>query len=109
MGGDLWCWFIRVVGIPVFLDKFQGMVEILDRLPRVAGSLIALPVHQEFVSVVLAPVIEYLFCLPFFCLIDKDRGGFVYPSGCNPIGIIFIVCFEGGDVKIWLLSGHMVG
>ena len=81
MGGDLWRWFIRVVFVPVFLDKFQGMVEVLDRLPRVVGSLIALPVHQEFVSVVLAPVIDYLLCFPFSCIVDKDRGGFVHRSG----------------------------
>ena len=101
--------FIRVVFVSVFLDKFQGIVEVLDRLPRVVSSLIALPVHQEFVPVVLVPVIEYLFCFPFFCIIDQDRGRFVHPSGSKPIGIIFIVCFEGGDVKVWLLSGHAVG
>ena len=109
MGGDHWRWFIRVVFVAVFLDKFQGMVEVLDRLPRVVGSLIALPVYQEFISVVLASVIEYLLCFPFFCMIDKDRGGFVHPSGFEPIAIILIVCFEGGDVKIWLLSGHTAG
>jgi len=109
VGGNLWCWFIGVVFVTIFLDKFQCMVEVLDRLPRVIRSLIALPVYQEFVSVVLAPVIEYLLCFPFFCIIDKNRGGFVHPSGCNAIGIILIVCFEAGDVKIWLLSGHVAG
>ena len=109
MGGDLGRWFIRVVFVPVFLDKFQGMVQVLDRLPRVVGSLIALPVYQEFVFVILVSVIEYLLCFPFFCIIDKDRGGFVHPSGSKPIGVILIICFEGGDVKVWLLSGHAAG
>jgi len=60
VGGDLGRWFIRVAFVPTFLDKFEGMAEVLDRLPRVFCSLVAFPVYQEFVSVVLASVIEYL-------------------------------------------------
>jgi len=82
------------------------MVKVLDRLPRVVGSLIALLEHQEFVCVVLVPVIEYPLCFPFFCIIDKDRGGFVHPSRCKSIRIILVVCLEGGDVKVWLLSSY---
>jgi len=93
VGGNLWCWFIGVVFVPVFLDKIQGMVEVHESLSRVVRSLIALPVNQEFVSAVLAPVIKYPFCFPFFCIIDKDRGGLVHPSGCKPSGIILIACF----------------
>jgi len=89
---DLWRWFIGVDFIPVFLDRFQGMVEDLDRLPRVVGSLIGLPVYHEFVSVVLAAVIVYLLYYPFLCIINKERDGFVNPSGCKPIGIVLIVC-----------------
>jgi len=100
VGGDLWRWFIWVVFVPVCLDKFQGMVEVLNRLPRVIGSRIALPVYQESVSVILAPLIEYLFYFPFFCVIDKDMGGFVHSSRCKLIGIVFIVWFEEGDLKI---------
>jgi len=58
VGGDLWYWFIMEVIGTVFPDRFQGMVKVLYWLPRVTPSLIVLPVHQEFVSVVLAPVIE---------------------------------------------------
>jgi len=88
------------------MDKFQGMVDVLDRFPSVIGSLIALPVREDFVSVVLAPVIEYLLCFPFLCIVDNDRASFVHPPGCKPIRVILIVCFEGGDVKVWLLLGH---
>jgi len=59
-----------VVGIPVFLYEFQGVVEVLDRFPGVINSLIAFPVNQEFVTVVLAVVIEYLLGFPFFCIVD---------------------------------------
>jgi len=92
VGGDLWHWFIRVVFVPVFLDKLQDMVDVLDRLPRVFCSLIPLPVYQEFVSVVVVPVIEYPLCFLFFGISDKDRGGFVYPSGCRPSRVVLIVC-----------------
>ena len=95
--------------MPVFLDRFQGMVEVLDRLPRVVSSLIALPVYPEALSVVLAPVIEYLLGCLFLCIVNKDRGGFVHPSGCKTMGIIRIVCFDRGDMKIWLLSSHAAG
>jgi len=49
---------------------------------------------------------KYVLFFTLFSIIYKDRGGFVYPSGCKPVGIILIVCFERGDVKVWFLSGH---
>jgi len=69
-----------VVFVSVLLDKIQGMAKVLDRLPRVVSFLIAFQVHQEFISLVLVSVIEYLLCFPFFCIIDNDRGGFAH---CN--------------------------
>jgi len=70
VGGDLGHRFCWVVSVPVFLYEFQGVVEVLDRLLGVVCSLIAFPVDQEFVPVVLAAVVEYLVCLPFFCIVD---------------------------------------
>jgi len=70
VGGDLGCGFCWVVSVPVFLYEFQGVVEVLDRFPGVVCSLIAFPVDQEFVPVVLAAVVEYLLCFPFFCIVD---------------------------------------
>ena len=70
MGGDLGRWFFLVVSVPVFLYEFQGVVEVLDRFPGVVSSLIAFPVNQEFVPVVLAALVEYLLCFPFFCIVD---------------------------------------
>jgi len=70
VGGDLghrFCWVVRV---PLFLYKFQGVVEVLDWFSGVVCSLIAFPVNQEFVPVVLAAVVEYLLCFPFFCIVD---------------------------------------
>jgi len=100
VGGNLWYWFIVVVLVPVFLDKLQGIVEVFYRLLRVVSPLIAFPVYQEFISLVLASVIEYLLCFQFFSIIDKDRGRFTNPSGCESIGVILIICFQGGDVKV---------
>jgi len=65
--GRRFCW---VVSVPVFLYEFQGVVEVLERFPEVVSSLMAFPVSQEFMPVVLAAVVEYLLCLPFFCIID---------------------------------------
>jgi len=59
-----------VVSIPVFLYEFQGVAEVLDRFPGVACSLLAFPVDQEFVPVVLAALVESLLCLPFFYIVD---------------------------------------
>ena len=70
VGGDLGGRFCCVVGVPVFLYEFQEVVEVLDRFPGVVSSLIAFPVDQEFVPIVLAAVVEYLLCFPFFCLVD---------------------------------------
>ena len=98
-----------MVFLPVFLAKIQGIVKVLDRLSRVVSCLIAFPVQKGLVSVVLAPVIKYLLCFPFFCIIDINGAGFVYPSECKSIGVILIICFEGGDLKVWLLSGHAAG
>jgi len=70
VGGDLGCWFCLVVSVPVFLYEFQGVVEVLDRFPGVVCSLLAFPVNQEFVPVVLAAVVEYQLSFPFFCIVD---------------------------------------
>ena len=70
MGGDLGRRFCGVVSIPGFLYEFQGVVEVLDMFPGVVCSLIAFPVNQEFVPVVLAAVIKYLFCFLFFRIVD---------------------------------------
>jgi len=70
VGGDQWSWFCWVVSVPVFLYEFQGVVEVLDRFSGVVSSLIAFPVNQEFVPIVLAAVVEYLLCFPFFCIVD---------------------------------------
>jgi len=70
VGGNLGCWFCWVVSVPVFLYEFQGVVEVLDRFPGVVSSLIAFPVIQEFVPVVLAAVVEYLLFFPFFRIVD---------------------------------------
>jgi len=70
VGGNLkrrLCW---VVCLPVFLYEFQGVVEVLDRFPGVISSLLAFPVDQEFMLVVLAAVVNYVFCFPFFCIGD---------------------------------------
>jgi len=67
--GDLRHRFCWVVSVSVFLYLFQGVVEVLDRFPGVINSLIAFPVNQEFVHVVLAVVVEYLLCFPFFCIV----------------------------------------
>ena len=42
---DLGGWSCEVVRIPVFLDKFKGVFEILDRFARVVFSFIAFPVN----------------------------------------------------------------
>jgi len=52
------------------LYEFQGVVEVLDRFPGVICSLIAFPVNQEFVPVVLVAVVEYRLCFPFLCIVD---------------------------------------
>ena len=70
VGGDLGRRFCWVVSVPVFLYEFPGVVEVLDRFPGVVCSLIAFPVNQEFVPVVLAAVVEYLLSFPFFCIVD---------------------------------------
>jgi len=70
VGGDLGRRFCRVVSVSVFLYEFHGVVEVLDRFPAVVCSLIAFPVNQEFVSFVLAAVVEYLLCFPFFGIVD---------------------------------------
>jgi len=70
VGGDLGRWFCGVVSVQVFRYEFQGVAEILDRFPGVVSSLIAFSVDQEFVPVVLAAVVEYLLCFPFFCIVD---------------------------------------
>ena len=70
VGGDLGRRFCWVVGVPVFLYEFQGVVEVLDRFSGVVSSLIAFPVDQEFVPVVLAAVVEYLLCFPFFSIVN---------------------------------------
>jgi len=44
--------------------------EVLDRFPGVVCSLIAFPVNQEFVPVVLAAVVKYLLRFPFFWIVD---------------------------------------
>jgi len=59
-----------VVSVPVFLYEFQGVVEVLDRFPGGVCSLIAFPVDQEFVPVVLAAVVAYLLYFLFFCIVD---------------------------------------
>jgi len=69
VGGDLGCRSCWVVSVPVFLYEFQGVVEVRDRFPEVASSLITFPVNQEFVPVVLAAVVEDLLCFPFFCIV----------------------------------------
>jgi len=70
VGGDLGRRFCWVISIPVFRYEFQGVVEVLDRFSGVVCSLIAFPVNQEFVPVVLAAVVEYLLSFPFFCIVD---------------------------------------
>ena len=70
MGGHLGRWFCWVVSVPVLLYEFKGVVEVLDRFPGVVCSLIAFPVDQEFVPVVLAAVVEYLLCFLFLCIVD---------------------------------------
>jgi len=75
VGGDLECRFCWVVGVPVFLYEFQGVVEILDRFPGVVSSLIVFPVDQEFVRVVLAAVVKYVRCFPFSALSIRMGAG----------------------------------
>jgi len=65
VGGDLGCRFCWVVSVPVFLYEFHGVVEVLDRFPGVISTLIAFPVDQEFVPVVLVAVVKYQLCFPF--------------------------------------------
>ena len=106
VGGDLGRGFCRVVCVPVFLYEFKGVIQVLNRLPGIVCLFIAFPVYQEFAPVVLTVVIEYLFCFPFFCIVNKDGGGFVHSPGLKPIGVILSVFFEGGDLEVWLLAGH---
>jgi len=63
-------WFCGVVSISVFLYEFQGVVEILNMFAEVVSSLIPSPVDQAFVPVVLAVVVGYLLCFPYFCIVD---------------------------------------
>jgi len=70
VGGNLGRRFCWVVSVPVFQYEFQGVVEVLDRFPGVVSSLIAFLVYEEFVPVVLAAVVEYLLCFPFFRIVD---------------------------------------
>ena len=46
------------------------MGEVLDRFSGVVSWLIAFPVGQQFVPVVLAALIEYLVCFPVFGIVD---------------------------------------
>jgi len=91
VGGDLGRRFCGVVSVPVFLYEFQEVVQVLDRFPGVTCSLIAFPVNQEFVPVVLSAVVEYLLCFPFFCNVDQDGCWFVYSAGLESIGIVLSV------------------
>jgi len=70
VGGDLGRRFCGVVSVPVFLYQFYGVLKVLDRFPGVVCSLIAFLENQQFVPVVLAAVVEYLLCFPFFCIVD---------------------------------------
>jgi len=70
VGGDLGRWFCWVVSVPVFLYEFQGVVEVLDWFQGVVCWLIAFPVNQEVVAVVLAAVVEYLLCFPFLSIVN---------------------------------------
>jgi len=70
VGGDLGRRFCWLVSVPVFLYEFQGVVEVLNRFPGVICALRAFRVDHEFVPVVLAVVVEYLLCFPFFCIVD---------------------------------------
>jgi len=88
VGGDLGRGFCWVVSVPVFLYEFQGVVEVLDRFPGVVCSLIAFPVNQEFVPIVLAAVVEYLLCFLFFCIVDKHGCWLVHSAGLECIRIV---------------------
>ena len=109
VGGNLGRGFCRVVCILIFLYEFKGVIEVLNRLPGVVCSFIAFPVDQELVSVVLVAVIEYLLYFLFFCIVNKDGGGFVHSSRLKPIRVIVSVFFEGRDVKVGLLAGIQGG
>ena len=106
VGDDLGHSFCGVVSVPVFLYQFQGVVEILDRFPGVVSLLLAFPVDQEFVPVVLAAVVEYLLCFPFFGIVDQDGCWLVHSAGLESIGIVLSVSLEGGDVEVGFLAGH---
>ena len=95
-----------MVNVPVFLYEFQGVVEVLDRFPRVVSLLIPFPVDQEFVPVVLAAVVEYLLSFPFFCIVDYDGCWLGHSAGLESIGIVVSVFLKGGDVEVGFLAGH---
>jgi len=82
------------------------VVEVLDRFRGVVFSLIAFPVNQEFVPIVLAAVVEYLLCFPFFCIVDYDVCWLVLSAGLESIEIVLSVFLEGGDVEVGFLAGH---
>ena len=106
VGGDLGRGFCRVVCVPVFLYEFKGVVEVFNGFPGVVCSFIAFPVDQEFRPVVLAAVIKYLLCFPFFCIVNKDGGGLVHSSGLEPVRVVLSVFLEGRNVKVALLVGY---
>jgi len=106
LGGNLERRFGWVVGVPVFRYEIQGVVEVLDRFPGVVSSLIDFPVDQKFVPVVLAAVIEYLLCFPFFCIVDQDGCWLVLSARLESIRIVLSVFLKGGNMEVGFLVGH---
>jgi len=70
VGGDLGRPFCGVVSVPVFRYELQGVVEVFNRFSGVVSSLIAFPVNQEFLPVLLAAVVECLLWFSFVCIVD---------------------------------------
>jgi len=68
--------------------------------PGVVSTLVGFPVVPEFVPVVLAAVIEYLSCFPFFCIVDQDGCCLVHSAGLAAIAIVLSIFLRGGDGKV---------
>jgi len=104
VGGDLGSRFSGGLSVSVFLYEFKGVVEVLHRFPGVVRSLIAFPVDQEFMPVVLAAAVMYLLCFPFLGIIDWDACALVYSAGLESIGIFRSLFLNGGNVEVRFLA-----